>query len=221
LLEAKLMQLQSADLDAALAFMVQRISQEAERSAAPLDDDEKHFLNHLPTEPTNPTAAWGFNSAYGASWPTPVLRDFRFERLCKLAKLARLHDLQTTSDTAREWEFAVAVLEFHRHPMSWLLNWAGIQTGKRPARWDLLFLVATAAFVVVLFLIGALALSALTDGKKEVWKWTLWIVGACVYGTVITLLYFTVRRLEVRQRERNIEKCRRDLPVRRSAYTHR
>ncbi|MCU1303762.1 MAG: hypothetical protein JWQ87_4046 [Candidatus Sulfotelmatobacter sp.] len=215
------MQLPSADLDAALAFVVERISQEADRLAAPLDDDENHLLNHLPTEPTNPTAVWGFNTAYEDSWPTPALRDLRFERLCKLAKLARLDDLQSSPDAAREWEFAAAVLELHRHPMSWLLNWAGIPIGKRPARLDLLFLVATAAFVVVLFLVGVLALSDLTDGKKEIWKWTSWLVGACVYGTIITFLYFAVRRVEVWQRERNIEKCRGDRSVCRSAYTHR
>jgi protein-S-isoprenylcysteine O-methyltransferase Ste14 len=84
-----------------------------------------------------------------------------------------------------------------------------------------LLLVITAAFVVVLFLIGALALSALAEGQKEVWRWTLWVVGACVYGAVITLLYFAVRRLEARQQERNIEICRRDLPVGGSASTHR
>jgi hypothetical protein len=213
------MQPPHSDLDVALTFVVEQITQEAERSSASLDDDERYFLNHLPTEPTNPTAAWGFNTAHEASWPTPVLRDFRFERLCKLAREARLHDLRTRPDTAREWEFAAAVLEFHRHPMSWLLGWAGIPAGKRPARWDRLLLVATATFVVVLFLLGVVALSIITDGQKEVWKWTLWVVGACVYGTIITLLYFTVRRFEARQRERNVEMCRRDLPVHGSAHT--
>ncbi|MGA8213155.1 MAG: hypothetical protein WB799_06150 [Candidatus Sulfotelmatobacter sp.] len=217
------MHLPHADLDVALAFVVERITQEAERSSVPLDDDEKHFLDHLPTEPTNPTAAlaWGFNTTYECSWPTPVLRDFRFERLCKLARDAHSHDLQTRPDAAREREFAAAVLELHRHPMSWLLTWAGIRTGKRAARWDCLLLVTTAASVVVLFLVGVLALSVLTDGQKEVWKWTFWVVGACVYGTLVTLLFFAVRRLEAWQREQNIEICRRDVPMHGSAHTHR
>ncbi len=75
----------SADLDAAVAFVVERISQEAEHSAVPLDDDETHFLNQLPSEPRSPTAALasGFNTAYEYFWPTPVLRDLRFQRLCK------------------------------------------------------------------------------------------------------------------------------------------
>jgi protein-S-isoprenylcysteine O-methyltransferase Ste14 len=105
--------------------------------------------------------------------------------------------------------------------MSWLLKWSDIRTKKRPAWWDRLLLVITAAFVVVLSLLGALALSVLTDGQKEVWKWTLWVVGGCVYGSLITLLYFTVRRLEAWQPERNIEKYRRDLAGRGSAHTHR
>jgi hypothetical protein len=215
------MQLPSADLDVALAFVIERVSQEAERSAAPLGDDEKHFLNNLPAEPTNPTAEWGFNTAYEGFWPTPVLRDFRFERLCKLARVARLDDLQTSPDTAREWEFAVAVLELHRHPMSWLLRWAGIRSRQRAAQWDRLLLVATAVFVVVLFLLGALAQSVLTEGQKNVWKWVSGGIGACVYGAVITLLYFAVRRVEAVQRERHIDECRRDLPVRGSAHTIR
>lgn len=217
------MQPTSPDLNVALSFVVERISQEAERSAAPLDADERHFLNHLPTEPTNPTAVWasGLNTAYEDFWPTPVLRDFRFERLCKLARNAHSSDLRARPGAIPEWEFAAAVLQAHRHPMSWLLTWAGVQTGKRPARWDRLFLVTTAAFVVVLFLLGALALSVLTEGQKEVWKWTLGIVGGCVYGALTTLLYFAARRLEARQRKRNLEKYRRSLPARDSSDTHR
>jgi hypothetical protein len=107
----------STDLDAALAFVIERISQEAQRSGTPLDDDEIHFLNHLPTEPTNPTVELGFNTAYEESWPTPVLRDFSFERLCKLARDAHQHDLRTRPDATREWEFAAGVLDLDRHPM--------------------------------------------------------------------------------------------------------
>ena len=217
------MHLPSADLDVAVAFVVERISQEAERSAVPLNDGETHLLSHLPSKPTNPTAALasGFNATYEYFWPTPVLRDFRFERLCKLARDAHSHDLQTHPEVVHEWEFATAVLQLHHHPMSWLLGWAGIRITKRPQWRDLLLLVATAAIVVVLFLVGALALSFITDGQSNVWRWTLWVAGACVYGILITLLYFGVRRLEAQQRERDIEKCRRDLPVRVSALKHR
>jgi hypothetical protein len=217
------MPLRNSDLDAALAFVVKRITQEAERSAAPLDDDEKHFLNHLPTEPTNPTAAVAsaFNTAYEEFSPTPVLRDLRFERLCKLARDGHSHDLQSHSNAVPEWEFAAAVLQFHRHPMSWLLGWAGIRIRKRPQLRDRLLLVTTGSFVVVLFLLGALALSALTDGQNNLWKWTLLVAGVSVYGALITLLYFAVRRFEDRQQERDIARYRSNLPVHDSAHTHR
>jgi uncharacterized integral membrane protein len=165
--------------------------------------------------PTNPTAvlASGFNTAYDYFWPTPVLRDLRFERLCKLARAAHANDLRNRAGAAPQWQFAAAVLELRGHPMSWLLRWAGIRSGKAAARWDRLLLVTTAIFVVALFVVCALALSVLTDGQREVWKWTLWILGGCVYGALIAILYFAVRRYEARQRARNIEKYRSDLPV--------
>jgi hypothetical protein len=214
------MQHLSADLETALTFVIERIGEEAERSGAPLDDEELGFLSHLPTQPTNPTIT-AFNTAYEELWPTPVLRDFRFERLCNLAREAHSHDLRTRPDGAREWEFAAAVLQLRRHPMSWLLKWAHIRTVKRASRWDRLLLVATAAFVVVLFLLGAFAVSALTDGQRDIWKWTLWVVGGCIYGVLITLLYFAVQRLEARQQEQHIEKYRCNPPVRGSAFIRR
>ena len=211
----------SADLEIALAFVIERIAEEAERSGTPLEDDENEFLNHPPTQPTNPTVAWGFNTAYEYFWPTPVLRDFRFERLCNLAKDAHLHDLQIRPDATREWEFAAAVLQAHRHPLSWLLQWAHIRSAMRRARWDRLLLVGTATLVVSVFLIGAIALSVLTEGRGEVWKWTLCVAGGCAYGAFLTSLYFAVRRIESRQRQQNIENYRCDLLVRGSASARR
>ena len=204
-----------------MTFVIARIGKQAERSGAPLGDDEIDFLHHPPTQPTNPTASWGFNTAYKDSWPTPVLRDLGFERLCNLARDAHRRDLQTRPDAAREWEFAGAVLELHRHPLSWLLQWAHIRTAKRPARWDRLLLVATASLVVVVFILGAVALSVVTDGQRDVWKWTSCVIGGCIYAAFLTLLYFAVRRLEVRQQQQNIEKFRCDLLVGDSAPMRR
>jgi hypothetical protein len=211
--------MQTSDLDRASDFVIASISEQAERSGTPLGDDERDFLIHLPTQPTNLTASWGPNTTYEATWPTPVLRDFGFERLCNLARDAHAHDLRTRPDAAREWEFAGAVLQLHRHPLSWLLQWAHIRTAQRPARRDRLLLVATATLVVIGFILGAVALSVLTDGQKEFWKWTVWVSGTCVYGAFLTFIYFAVRRLEVRQRQQNIEKYRCDLPIRASAPT--
>jgi hypothetical protein len=216
------MRLPTSDLDLALEFVIERITQEAVCLAEPLDDDEEYFLRHLPTEPINPTAglASGFNFAYEDSLPTPVLRDLRFERLCKLAKNVRSNDLRTHSDALRQWEFAAAVLQLNRHPMSWLLGWAGIRVAKRSARWDGLLLVATALFIVALSVGGALALSVLTDGQNVVWNWTLWVAGGCIYAAVLILLYFAVRRLEGRQGERDVERVRCNLPVRGSTQAN-
>jgi hypothetical protein len=72
---------------------------------------------------------------------------------------------------------------------------------------------------VVGLLLGVLALLALTDGQNNVWKWTLWIAFGCVYGALITLLCFKVRRFENRQQERDIERYRRDLHGYGSAQT--
>jgi hypothetical protein len=68
-----------------------RIREEAERSGAPLEEEEQSFLSHLPTTPTNPMA----HRAFDPELPAPVHRDFGYERLCNLAKDAHLHDLQT------------------------------------------------------------------------------------------------------------------------------
>jgi hypothetical protein len=202
----------SVDLEHSLTYVIARISEQAERSAAPLGDDEIDFLHHPPTQPTNPTVSWGFHTAGQDSWPILALRDFEFERLCNLAKDAHAHDLRTRPDAAREWGFAGAVLQLHRHPLSWLLQWAHIRTAQRPARWDRLLLVATATLVVVVFILGAMALSVVTDGQRDAWKWTLCGIGACIYAAFLTFLYFAVRRLEARQRKQNIEEFRCDLP---------
>ena len=64
----------TADLDSALAFVIERISRQAEFEAKPLDEDERYLLTHLPTNPTNPTIPGGVADEYGP--PMPMLRDF-------------------------------------------------------------------------------------------------------------------------------------------------
>src|SRR5258707_10883648 len=121
------MQRLNADLETALTFVIERIDEEAKRSGSPLDDDERYFLKHLPTVPTNLTA----QREYYSESASPVLRDFSYERLCALAKNARFHDIRTRPEAARDWEFSAAVLQLERHPMSWLLDWAGMKK-RRP-----------------------------------------------------------------------------------------
>lgn len=192
----------SADLETALTFVIERIGEEAERSGEPLNDDESYFLRHLPSEPTNSTAHQGH---YPES-SLPVLRDFSYERLCALARIARLHDVMTRPEAPRDWEFSAAVLQMERHPMSWLLGWAGMKN-RRP-RWDGLLLVGTALLIVLVFVFGAIALSVLTEGRQEAWKRILLIAGGCCYGFIAILLYIGAQRFEKRRLKRVIDECR-------------
>ena len=89
----------SADLETTVNFVVARIREEADLICSPLDEEERKFLKDLPSAPTNPTL---HNDPYSESaWPP--LRDLPFERLCSLAKAARLRDLQVRPEAAREW----------------------------------------------------------------------------------------------------------------------
>ena len=69
----------SADLETALTFVIERIEEEAERSGAPLSDNERNLLRQLPTEPANPTAYQGYYSVSrllsrtGAACPSRLL----------------------------------------------------------------------------------------------------------------------------------------------------
>jgi hypothetical protein len=192
----------SADLEIALTFVIERVCEEAERSGAPLDDGERYFLRHLPTEPTNPTVHGG----YYPDSSQPVLRDFSYETLCALARNARLHDIRTRPEAARDWDFSAAVLQLERHPMSWLLDWAGKR--KRRPRWDGLLLFSTALLVVLLFVFGAIAMSVLTEGRTDLWKRSLLILGGGIYGAIVISLYVAVQRFQKRRLKQVIEKCR-------------
>jgi hypothetical protein len=198
------MQHLSTDLETALNFVIERVTVEAERSGAALGDDELYFLRHLPTEPTNVTIHQGH-------WPdssVPVVRDFSYETLCALARNARLHDVQTRPEAALDWEFSATVLQLERHPMSWLLDWAGVK--KRRPRWDGLLLVGTALLFVLILIFGGIALSVFAEGRPDTWRRTLLIAGGCVYVVVVILLYVGVQRLEKRRLKQVVEKCKSD-----------
>ena len=190
----------SADLETALTIVIERIGEEAKRSGKPLSDNERDFLRHLPTQPLNPVADQG----YYPDPPLPVLRDFSYERLCVLAKNARLRDIRTNPDAADDWEFSAAVFQFDHHPMAWLLDWAGMK--KRRPRWDGLFLIGTALLFVLIFGFGAIALSVLTENYSGIQKVTILIAGGCIYGASVTFLYVAVQRLEKRRLSQRIEK---------------
>ena len=194
-----------------MTFVIARISDQAEQSGAPLSEGEIDFLHHPPTQPTNPTASWGIHTADQDSWPILALRDFGFEDSATgegraFARSSHPPGCRTGVGVRG------AVLQLHRHPLSWLLQWAHIRTAQRPARWDRLLLWATATPVVVVFILGAVALSVVTDGRK------MFGSGLCVLSADASMSHlshflFGVRRLEARQRQQNIEKFGCDIPL--------
>lgn len=206
----------SADLDAALAFVIERISQQAEFEAKPLDEDERYLLTHLPTKPTNPTIPGGFADELGP--PIPVLRDFPFEKLCRLAANAHRSDIQDRPDAAREWNFAASVLSVNRHPMSWLMGWAGIKTKKAVEFWDRLLLVLSGLFVLVVGLVGGIGLTLFTERYSALWRWALCGAGGVIFACLMVLLYFGVERLEKWQAVKTVESYRCELPMRHSKF---
>jgi hypothetical protein len=199
----------SKDLEAALTFVIERISEEANRSTTPLSDEEKFLLNHLPTELKNPIAYPGANEEL---LDVPTVRDLPYEKLCSLAKNAHVNDLRIHPEAAREWDFAATVLQLNRHPMSWLLIWAGMER-RRPA-WDGLLLVGTALLFVLLFILGAVLLSPLVS-DLEGWKLAVLAAAGCVCITVVVTLYFAAQRLSKRHMERIVEGYRPDPNTRR------
>ena len=198
----------STDLESALDFVVNQIETEAERSGAPLDDGEKDYLRNLPTKPTNPELHVGAHRGFSG----PVLRDFDYERLCTLANDARAHDVRLRPEASRQWDFACAILQFHHHPMSWLLGWAGINVKKARGFSDGCLLLVTALLIIVLSMLGIYALSTSAAGYGEIWRRVLWITAALTCIAILAALYFATKRLERWQDGQTVEKYRTDFP---------
>ena len=111
----------TADLDAALAFVIGRIEEEATRSDEPLSDGQRFLLHHLPKGSALPQAD-------GADPESPMLllpRDTEYERLCGLAKAAHRNDLRLNPALALDWSFAAAVSKLNGHAMSLALAVGG------------------------------------------------------------------------------------------------
>jgi hypothetical protein len=203
----------STDLEIALTFVIKQIDEEAARSGAPLDDDERYFLRHLPAHPTNST----FNSVSYSESPLPILRDYSYETLCTLAKNARLYDIGARPEASRDWDFSAAVFQLEHHPMSWLLHWAGMKK-KRP-RWDRWFLLGTAILAVFMFLFGAITLSVLTEGLRAIWKWIFFIAGGCISLIVLVFAYVATQRLEKRELRKLVDRHRSSRTINRGGAT--
>lgn len=198
----------NADLGAAIEFVIERVAEEAIRSGAPLAEDERDFLRHLPRHPTNPTVS--------ASWPTreywftPHLRDFSFERLCKLAKDARHHDVEARPAAADEWRFAGAILQFNQHPMAWLLNWAGMNTRTGGSS---LVTVLAATLMVTLCAVGALITPLLLRGEQGLSFVTICIVCGVAIAAALVFSYIAMQRIDRWLGRRAVERYRCALPV--------
>jgi hypothetical protein len=186
----------TTDFDTSLAFITGRIEEEAARSGEPLSDEQRFLLNHLPNNSALPI----WNGA-DPEWPAVLIsRDSAFERLCALAKAA--HNVARLNPaSALDWEFAFAVLKLNRHPMSWLLRWAGMK--ERRPWWDRWLLIAAAMLVIFCF-----AAVMLITGK-EPWTRFQWIGIGAGYIAILILLHFASRMIEERQLKLTIERCRR------------
>jgi hypothetical protein len=183
------------DLDAALQFVIGRIEEQAMLSGQPLDEDERFLLNNLPSKSSTPVISIG-----DPKFPlhfTP--RDFTYERLCTLAKAARRSDTDL-NPTSLDWDFAWAVAKLNGHPLSWLLQWAGVK--QRRPWWD-----GWLMFVAALLFIAATAplMFLVIDKPPALWRWTAVAMG--YLGTVLCM-YYASRRIERGQLARNVERCR-------------
>jgi hypothetical protein len=102
-------------------------------------------------------------------------------RLCGLAKAAHRNDLRLNPALVIDWDFAAAVSKLNGHPMSWLLQWAGVKV-RRPW-WDRWLLIAAA-----LLLISSFATAALLAGT-EPWTPFRWAGVGAVYVVVFVVCF--------------------------------
>jgi hypothetical protein len=181
----------TADLTTALRFVIGRIEAEARRASEPLTEEQRSLLNDLPTHST---------FAHSRDMWVLVPRDTAYERLSGLAKDAHQNDMQLHPASVLDWEFAAAVLKFHRHPMSWLLQWAGVK--ERRPWWDQWLLLA-AGLLAAFSLLALLLLGA----NKHLTR-LQWAGVATAYATFLIFLHSASRRIEDWQLELTIERCR-------------
>jgi hypothetical protein len=186
---------ETADLSAALAFVIDRIEQEAMRSGEPLNEDERFLLNNLPTVSTAIEIKLGDPEATLPFVP----RDRTYERLCVLAKGARLNDLQL-NPASLDWDFAFAVAKLSQHPLSWLLQWAGVK--QRRPWWDRWLLIVAALLVIGA---GVPLMLLVTDRRWSLWRWIIVVAG---YTAILLFTHFAAGRIERHQLKRNVENCR-------------
>jgi hypothetical protein len=187
----------TADLEAALRFVTGRLEEQAMRSGESLTEEQLFLLANLPSLLPGAMAFY-----YRDQIPAPpVPRDLNYERLCALGKAAYLSDRELTSSL--DWEFALAVFKLNNHPMHGLLKWAGVRQ-LRPASDVFLLIVAALLLVTTVMALGFFVPFA---GNTR-WIAVLWVGVAFVYFALILGMYFATRRMEQRQLEKEIDRCR-------------
>jgi hypothetical protein len=178
----------TADLDAALSFVIARVEQQATLSGEPLNEEQRLLLNYLPS--SSPVVSFP-----DAELPSPIPRNINLERLCALVKAAYQQDRQV--NPSLDWDFVFAVFTLNRHPMGGLLQWAGMKP-RRP-RWDWLRLTIAALLPVVAVVLIAL------NPRENLFQ-SVGIGSGCV--AIMLLLFFASRRIEKQRIEEEVERCR-------------
>ena len=129
----------TADLDAALSFVVERIAKQARLSGEALTSEQRFLLDNLPS------GSASTRSLVPVGHPEIVElvpRNINYERVCAVAKAAYRADRETNPESL-DWEFAYAVFTLNCHPMWGVLNLAGVKMYRRPL-WDQLFILIAA-----------------------------------------------------------------------------
>jgi|SRR5580704_10100115 hypothetical protein len=178
----------TADLDAALSFVIARVEQQATLSGEPLNEEQRLLLNYLPS--SSPVVSFP-----DAELPSPIPRNINLERLCALVKAAYQQDRQV--NPSLDWDFVFAVFTLNRHPMGGLLQWAGMKP-RRP-RWDWLRLTIAALLPVVAVVLIAL------NPRENLFQ-SVGIGSGCV--AIMLLLFFASRRIEKQRIEEEVERFR-------------
>jgi len=186
----------TTDLETTVAFVIRRIEEQAMRSGQPLNEEQRSLLNDLPRTPTLPETG----TAEPDSLTLRMPRDLAYERLCALAKAAHKEDIQLNPE-GHDWHFAAAVAKLNRHPMSWLLRWAGVKT-RRPW-WDGCLLFASAFALICCWM--ALIIPAVSEPRTRL-RW-LGVGVGCV--AIVLMIGFATRRIEEWQLKQAIERYRR------------
>ena len=186
----------TADLDAALKFVIRRVEEQAALLGVPLTDEQRFLLNNLPFPSYSMPVA-----RVGLFLPPPLVpRDVNYERVCALGKAAYLNDRQVNPGSL-DWDFAFAVFKLNRQPMWGLLYRAGVKY-KRPW-WDHVLLLVAALLLIA----GSASLILLAGEEPR--TLSKWAGIGCGYAGILILMFFASRRIEKRQLEEEIERCRR------------